>query len=652
MSRVLVLLLALLLVCERALSAVINLEWGLSVGNQGTTHINTGDTVVWTWSDFFTHSVRSMNGKFTSSSIVAGEGTTHTVTFNTAGTYPYMCDIHTTAMQGVIQVSGSPTLAPAHASSDSPVASSSPTATPTFIDPNSLLSEKLTYPHVVDSGKDVPSEWTATLVVREHRHSNSQVSFTTRSYCYQSKCTYPGPTIAVLPGDNFTLVLTNELGPTPHNEHIMNHMHSPNTTNIHTHGLHIGSDVDTVFVHAAPGETITYPYKIRDDHAPGLMWYHAHYHGSSTMQLMSGLVGALVVKPAHTGKQRIPASITEADAHILVVTKLVVSQETSGGKVTQGCGVGYACDPVAQAPLCTGEEESSPFNMFRVYSIQEFNAECGSDMELNVEVVDPDETDMDLVNGMFRPTLHLVQGSPSILHTVNAFGGAPLSLSVSDASCSIHVIAWDGVYMEARLEQQTVNIPGAGRASFEIVCDKEGVFIMRNGAKHMMTLFVNSTGVRRPTVTDSELKGIVRPWYLQDLFGDDVVVNHRYSVHISQDNKPTGDCGYWMGLGSDCSAITPHGSVPPNPHYVPCSFSKFKGERGLSAAGYLPDHRLVTYVGAVNEWTIYGLGSAHHPLHVHVNHMQVTVRCIICVQKSLLCAITASITDNIIQLVC
>jgi hypothetical protein len=40
-------------------------------------------------------------------------------------------------------------------------------------------------------------------------------------------------------------------------------------------------------------------------------------------------------------------------------------------------------------------------------------------------------------------------------------------------------------------------------------------------------------------------------------------------------------------------------------------------------APYVANNKLVTFAGAVNEWTLYGLGSAYHPLHVHVNHMQV-----------------------------
>lgn len=69
----------------------INLNWGISVGNQGTTTISLGDTVTWKWIDSFPHNVQS-NG-FTSSSVQSGVGLTYSFTFNSVGTFTYNCII-------------------------------------------------------------------------------------------------------------------------------------------------------------------------------------------------------------------------------------------------------------------------------------------------------------------------------------------------------------------------------------------------------------------------------------------------------------------------------------------------------------------------------------------------------------------------------
>ena len=83
-----------------------DLDWDVDVGDQGTTKIDAGDVVVWTWTDGNPHSVRSTNGKFTSSSVLTGAGNTYTVTFTDAGAYPYDCSVHP-SMQGDVKAGGS-----------------------------------------------------------------------------------------------------------------------------------------------------------------------------------------------------------------------------------------------------------------------------------------------------------------------------------------------------------------------------------------------------------------------------------------------------------------------------------------------------------------------------------------------------------------
>lgn len=129
----------------------------------------------------------------------------------------------------------------------------------------------LTYPTVISSGLSIPSTWSLDLAVDVGRHSNDQVSFTSRQYCYNGVCTYPGPTILLIPGDNVTVTLTNDLEAAS-DAGTMNTMHAPNSTNLHTHGLHIDPAVDTIFTTAEPaGGSLTYEYRIPADHAPGAL---------------------------------------------------------------------------------------------------------------------------------------------------------------------------------------------------------------------------------------------------------------------------------------------------------------------------------------------------------------------------------------------
>lgn len=120
-----------------AYCATINLDWGLSVGNQGTTTISIGDTVKWVWIDSAPHSVQSSSNTF-SSNLQSGVGKYYSYKFNTAGSYSYYCGYHGFAMQGVIVVVGDPSPNPTSLPSRFPTpypTTRTPTNAPTTFPP-------------------------------------------------------------------------------------------------------------------------------------------------------------------------------------------------------------------------------------------------------------------------------------------------------------------------------------------------------------------------------------------------------------------------------------------------------------------------------------------------------------------------------------
>ena len=104
-------------------------------------------------------------------------------------------------------------------------------------------------------------------------------------FAYTYGGTTPGPTLRVRPGDVLSITLRNRLG---------------ETTNLHTHGLHVSpsGSADNVFVSVPDGEERTYTYEIPADHRSGLFWYHPHHHEMVARQLFGGLAGAIVVEDA------------------------------------------------------------------------------------------------------------------------------------------------------------------------------------------------------------------------------------------------------------------------------------------------------------------------------------------------------------------
>lgn len=173
------------------------------------------------------------------------------------------------------------------------------------------LDERVNPPALVElpswSTAAATNQLNLTLEVRENRVDLGIFAFNTRSFCTtRDGCSYAGPTLRVTAGSSLSVTLVNALGSdSSAAPMIMNHFRSPNSTNLHTHGVHIDPKVDNVFIHLAPGENHTYQYQLPDAHAPGVHWYHSHMHGSSAAQVLGGLVGAIVVDPVAADNLRL-----------------------------------------------------------------------------------------------------------------------------------------------------------------------------------------------------------------------------------------------------------------------------------------------------------------------------------------------------------
>ena len=128
-----------------------------------------------------------------------------------------------------------------------------------------------------------------------------------------------GPIIRARPGDTIHIRLINNLPPAGelpqhpqqpepagHGGH--GHPFSFNITNLHTHGLHVAPqgpvdpstgkvpfESDNVLLELGPREQQDYQFHIHKDHPAGTFW-HAHVHGSTAVQLSSGMAGALIIE--------------------------------------------------------------------------------------------------------------------------------------------------------------------------------------------------------------------------------------------------------------------------------------------------------------------------------------------------------------------
>jgi len=123
-----------------------------------------------------------------------------------------------------------------------------------------------------------------------------------------------GPELWAKPGDKLEVTLVNAIDPLPGTRPDPKDCHPDgdqgeggtmapapavyNVTNLHTHGLHVSpkGNSDNVFIELCPGQTKNYEIDIPSDHPAGTFWYHAHVHGSTALQVSSGLEGALIIE--------------------------------------------------------------------------------------------------------------------------------------------------------------------------------------------------------------------------------------------------------------------------------------------------------------------------------------------------------------------
>ena len=162
-----------------------------------------------------------------------------------------------------------------------------------------------------------------------------------RTYSHDGDPAFMGPTMRVQPGQSLWIKLSNQLTDDlplgPHEttvedywnmlQHpgekikyqfyqrsvgspdrmkvdVPNLPHGFDHTNLHLHGLDVAvhmfdpvgtHDPEAPHVDIGPGECYCYKFHIPNHHPTGMYWYHPHLHGSTALQIWSGMLGLLYV---------------------------------------------------------------------------------------------------------------------------------------------------------------------------------------------------------------------------------------------------------------------------------------------------------------------------------------------------------------------
>jgi L-ascorbate oxidase len=130
---------------------------------------------------------------------------------------------------------------------------------------------------------------------------------------------FVAPTIEIAPGETVRITLSNKL---PQNDQSCpaaaqdeNKPHCFNRTNLHAHGVWVSptGNGDNVLLSINPSVSFQYEYNLSLDHPGGTFWYHPHLHGSTALQVSSGMAGFLIVRG-----QRLPTPQSNGDIDMLL----------------------------------------------------------------------------------------------------------------------------------------------------------------------------------------------------------------------------------------------------------------------------------------------------------------------------------------------
>ncbi|MDQ3287652.1 MAG: multicopper oxidase family protein [Pseudomonadota bacterium] len=127
---------------------------------------------------------------------------------------------------------------------------------------------------------------------------------------------FVAPTIQTRPGETVRVGLNNELAVQPNcKPDDINIPHCFNSTNLHSHGLWVSpsGNSDNVLITIRPKVSFEYEYNIPATHPAGTFWYHPHLHGSTALQVSSGMAGALIIHG-----DRAPTPVSNGDIDTLL----------------------------------------------------------------------------------------------------------------------------------------------------------------------------------------------------------------------------------------------------------------------------------------------------------------------------------------------
>nr|WP_318031714.1 multicopper oxidase domain-containing protein [Rhizobium ruizarguesonis] len=457
---------------------------------------------------------------------------------------------------------------------------------------------------------------------------------------------YVSPTIEVKPGDTIRVNLRNELPQDPTCDGAHPHANTPhcfNGTNLHTHGLWVNpaGNGDNVLLSINPGVSFQYEYNIPSDHPAGTFWYHTHRHGSTALQVSSGMAGALIVRgvrlPGLTKQGDLDTVLRGIPERILMFQQIQYACRKPGvdGKLgdikLNSDNKSYRCDPDDVGGI-EGYDQFGPptwgnsgrYTSINGLVIPTFKTKAGQLERWR------------MIHGGVRDTITLkiveMQASAQLAATFTKTDAAAfLKQSCNGATVAQDLVAADGLTLAKVHRSDVTTFQPGYRFDSIMIFPKPGRFCVVN----MSAPKAGSVNADDP---GPELLGIVEVEGGTDVadpsifLKDALVANARNEMPSDIAATIIAD----LEAGLKLTRFTPHPDIADDEvigkqeltffidtSVNPLKFSVSNTASAADANPYDPDRidRKLT-LGTVDEWALQS-AFVSHPFHIHINPFQI-----------------------------
>lgn len=155
-----------------------------------------------------------------------------------------------------------------------------------------------------------------------------------------------GPTFRVKPGETLKFSFDNTLSGQAATHSDPRTPADLDVTNLHTHGLHVfpgkdGTDrnptaSDNVLLkNPPPPNPQLYEIAIPPDHPSGTFWYHPHTHGSTAVQVSSGMAGAIIVED---DPNKLPPALKDIEEQVMIFQSIFYNEKGEAEDLATAAG--------------------------------------------------------------------------------------------------------------------------------------------------------------------------------------------------------------------------------------------------------------------------------------------------------------------------